>query len=157
MSLYFALKWIHILSGAVLFGTGAGIAFFMFMAWRSGDRAAFALTARHVILADFLFTTVAVVVQPVTGIALAYIVGWPLDTPWLVATYVLYVMVGACWLPVVWIQMRVARLLADPAGDQAAVQRLMRVWFLLGWPAFMGVLAIYGLMVVKPPLVSLGI
>jgi uncharacterized membrane protein len=150
MTLYLALKWLHVLSGAVLFGTGAGIAFFMFMAWREGDRAAFALTARHVVIADFLFTTTAVIVQPLTGLALAHLGRWPHDSAWLLATYVLYVLIGACWLPVVWIQIQVRRLLAAPGPDVARVDRLMRIWFLLGWPAFIGVLAIYGLMIVKP-------
>lgn len=152
MSLYLVLKWLHVLGAGVLFGTGAGIAFFMLMAWWSGDRAAFAMTARHVVIADFLFTTSAVVVQPITGLGLAHLLGWPLTTPWLAASMALYLFVGACWLPVVWIQIRVRALLEDPAGDMAAVDRLMRIWFALGWPAFAGVLAIYALMIGKPAL-----
>lgn len=150
MTLYFLLKWLHVIGAATLFGTGMGIAFFMFMVWRSGDRAAFAVTARHVVLADFLFTTTAVIIQPFTGFALAHAAGWPLASPWLLASYALYILVGLCWLPVVWIQMRVRHLLAIAEDSAATVDRLMKIWFALGWPAFGGVLAIFALMIAKP-------
>ena len=152
MELYPVLRLVHILSASVLFGSGAAIAFFMLMAWRSGDRAGFALTARHVVLADWLFTASAVIVQPLSGIALAHVAGWPLTAPWLLASYALYALIGACWLPVVWIQYRVRdRLMASEDGAvPAEVHRLMRIWFLLGWPAFIALIAIVLLMIAKP-------
>ena len=109
MELYPLLRLVHILGAAVLFGSGAAIAFFMLMAWRSGERAAFALVARHVVLADWVFTASAVILQPVSGLALAHLAGWPLTAPWLLASIGLYLFIGACWLPVVWIQMRQRR------------------------------------------------
>lgn len=150
--LYPLLRLAHILSASVLFGSGAAIAFFMLMAWRSGDRAGFALTARHVVLADWLFTATAVAVQPLSGVALAHAAGWPLDAPWLVASYALYLFIGACWLPVVWIQYRVKRLLAAASGKDIPepARRLMRIWFALGWPAFAALIAIFVLMIAKP-------
>jgi uncharacterized membrane protein len=152
MDIYPALRLVHILSASVLFGSGAAIAFFMLMAWRSGDHAGFALTARHVVLADWLFTASAVVIQPLSGIALAHVAGWPLTAPWLLASYVLYALIGACWLPVVWIQYRVRdRLVAcEDEAVPAEVHRLMRIWFVLGWPAFIALIGIFGLMIVKP-------
>ena len=136
----------------MLFGSGAAIAFFMLMAWRSGDRAGFALVARHVVLADWVFTASAVVLQPVSGLALAQVAGWPLTAPWLVASIALYLFIGACWLPVVWIQMRVKRRLAETPGRDipADVNRLMRIWFGLGWPAFAALIALVWLMITKP-------
>lgn len=156
MSLYLLTKMIHILSGAVLFGTGAGIAFFMLMAHRTKDAAAVAATARVVVAADALFTATAVVVQPLSGLALIHMQGWPLDAPWLLAAYGLYVLIGACWLPVVWMQMRM-KTLAETAAAQAAplpdaYHRLFRAWFILGWPAFAGVIGVYALMIAKPVL-----
>lgn len=154
MTLYFVLKLVHILSGAVLFGTGAGIAFFMLIANRTRDAATVAATSRIVVLADFVFTTPAVVVQPLSGIALILIQGHEPTAPWLMAVYGLYLLVGVCWLPVVLIQMRIRRLAeaAALAGEilPEGYHRLFRVWFLLGWPAFAGVVAIYWLMVTKP-------
>ena len=156
MTVYLIVKTLHILSAAVLFGSGAAIAFFMLMAWRSGDAPGFALAAKHVVLADWLFTTTAVIAQPLTGIALAHLAGWPLTAPWLLWSYGLYIVIGICWLPVVWIQLRVRRLMneAVAAGKPVPerVHRLMRIWFALGWPAFAALIAIFGLMVARPGL-----
>ncbi len=151
MELYPVLRLVHILSASVLFGSGMAIAFFMLMAWRAGNRAAFALTAKHVVLADWVFTATAVVVQPLSGVALAHVAGWPLSAPWLMWSYGLYLFIGACWLPVVWIQYRVKALLAavdDAVPDR--VHRLMRIWFILGWPAFSALIGIFVLMITKP-------
>jgi uncharacterized membrane protein len=148
------LKVLHIVSGAVLFGTGAGIAFFMLMAHRSGEARTVAAVGRMVVLADLLFTASAVAVQPLTGAALMVLRGVDPTAPWLLAVYGLYLLVGLCWLPVVWIQLRMTRLaeMAASAGAPLppAYHRLFRLWVVLGWPAFVGVLLIYWLMVAKP-------
>lgn len=154
MSAYALLKLLHILSAAVLLGTGAGIAFFMLAAHRTGRPETIAATARMVVLADFLFTAPAVVAQPLSGLGLILVQGYRLTEPWLLAVYALYLLIGACWLPVVAIQMRLAKL-ADAAVATGrplpeAYHRLFRLWFRLGWPAFGGVLVIYALMVARP-------
>ena len=154
MTLDFVLKVIHVIGAAVLFGTGLGIAFFMLMAHRTGDPRTIAATARIVVIADTVFTATAAVVQPVSGVALAWAIGYSLLDSWLVVSTALYVMVGCCWLPVVWIQLRL-RDLAGQAARQgtdlpARYVRLFRVWFLLGWPAFTGVVAIFAIMIAKP-------
>lgn len=110
--LHLALKLVHVLGAAILFGTGLGIAFFMWMAHRSGDPSHIAQTARVVVIADALFTASAVVLQPLTGILLAYSAGYSLLESWLVASVALYVLIGACWLPVVLIQMKLRDLAA---------------------------------------------
>jgi len=152
MELYPVLRLVHILGAAVLFGSGAAIAFFMLMAWRSGERAGFALVARHVVLADWVFTASAVILQPLSGLALAHVAGWSLASPWLLASIGLYLFIGVCWLPVVWIQMRVKRRLAETTGPVIPedVHRLMRIWFMLGWPAFAALIALVWLMITKP-------
>ena len=151
---YLILKVIHILSGAVLFGTGAGIAFFMLRAHATKDPRTIASVGRIVVLADFVFTASAVVVQPISGLALIYLQGYALTEPWLMAAYALYVLIGACWLPVVWFQWRMVKLaegaVAAGAPLPPAYHRLFRAWFILGWPAFAGVIGIYALMVAKP-------
>ena len=153
---YFALKFIHVVSSAVLFGTGLGIAFFMWMAHRTGDARTIAATARSVVIADAAFTASAVVVQFLTGAALAAIAGYGWREPWLAAALALYVFVGACWLPVVWIQYHLRDLARKAAATGGALppryHRLFGIWFALGWPAFLGVLAIFALMVWKPAL-----
>jgi uncharacterized membrane protein len=141
----------------VLFGTGLGIAFFMLMAHRTGDAAAIAHTARVVVIADALFTATAVLVQPVTGWAMALLVGYSTYHPyhrWFWLTLVLYVAVGLCWLPVVFIQLRMRDLAAAAVRERTALparyHAYFRAWFWLGWPAFAGVLAIFALMIWKP-------
>jgi uncharacterized membrane protein len=150
------LKLIHVLGAAVLFGTGLGIAFFMWAANRSGDAAAIASTARIVVAADAIFTAGAVVAQPVSGALLADRMGYALSEPWIVASLALYGVVGLCWLPVLRIQLRLRDLAAAAAAGGTALpaeyQRQFRLWFALGWPAFLGVIAIFVLMLWKPQL-----
>lgn len=150
------LKLVHVLGASVLFGTGLGIAFFMFTAHRTRDPATIAATARIVVLADALFTASAVIVQPVSGALLASTMGFSIWEPWIVSALVLYVVVGLCWLPVVGIQIKLRDLAASAAQAgtalPAAYDRLFRIWFILGWPAFTGVIAIFVLMIWKPQL-----
>ena len=155
-NLILALKLVHLLGAAVLLGTGLGIAFFMYMANRSRDPAFIAGTARVVVIADAVFTASAVVVQPLSGAALAWTLGLSLGEPWIVLSLALYVLVGLCWLPVVWIQIQL-RTLAQGAAARGVelpeiYHRLYRLWFMLGWPAFAGVIAIFALMIWKPVL-----
>lgn len=154
MDLYSLVKVLHIVGAAVLLGTGAGIAFFMLMAHRTRQPALIAHTASIVVLADFVFTTSAVIIQPITGGLLAHLAGFALNTGWIAASLALYVVTGLCWLPVVWIQLRLRGLASDADREgrplPEAYDRLFRIWFLLGFPAFAAVLAIIWLMVVKP-------
>jgi len=150
---YLLLKTLHFISAAVLLGTGAGIAFFMVMAHRTRELRAMQAVTRYVVLADWVFTAPAVVVQPVSGFLLMHLMGWSMHSGWLHAVLGLYVLVGCCWVPVVWLQHRLARMVnaaasVDALGD--AYWRLYRLWFALGVPAFAAVLFLVWLMVAKP-------
>ena len=148
------LRWAHVIGAAVLPGTGAGIAFFMLMAHRTGDPKIVAHTASTVVMGDWLFTASAVVLQPITGILLASAVGWDLSEGWIVVSLVLYVVTGVFWLPVVWIQQRLRDLAqeAEKRGNAlpAEYYKLFRIWFLCGFPAFAAVLGIFWLMLTRP-------
>lgn len=150
------LRWVHVMGATVLLGTGAGIAFFMLMAHRTGEPAIIAHVAGTVVIADAVFTATAVVVQPITGILLAQAVGWPLTTPWIILSLALFLGTGLCWLPVVWIQWRIRNLarlsVAARTPLPRSYHRLFRIWVLLGIPAFAFVLAIVWLMVAQPVL-----
>jgi uncharacterized membrane protein len=152
--LYFLLKFLHIIGATVLLGTGAGIAFFMLMAHRTGRAQTVADVARIVVIADFIFTATAVVAQPITGLALAHHVGYPLTQGWIVVSVGLYLVTGAFWLPVVWMQARMRKLAAEAAAADAplppAYHRLFRWWFAFGFPAFAAVIAIFWLMITRP-------
>jgi uncharacterized membrane protein len=152
--LYLTLKLSHILGAAVLFGTGLGIAFFMWMAHLTGRPALIAGTARMVVIADTVFTATAVVVQPLTGAGLIHLLGYSFFDRWIVWSLALYVLVGVCWLPALWIQIQLRDIAAQAAEQSAPLperyHHLFRIWFVLGWPAFLGVIAIFWLMVTKP-------
>lgn len=154
MTLIDTIRWLHVIGAAVLLGTGAGIAFFMVMAHRTGKPALIAHTAGIVVVADFIFTATAVVLQPITGLALAKLVGWNLTQGWLAWSIGLYVVTGLCWLPVVWIQIRMRNLAGQAEREGTALpeeyHRLYARWFVLGIPAFFAALAIVWLMTAKP-------
>ncbi len=157
--LYFGLKFAHVIGATVLLGTGAGIAFFMLMAHRTGNAAVIAAVARIVVIADFLFTATAVVVQPVTGFLLVHYAGYSPWDGWIVLSIALYLVTGAFWLPVVWMQMRMrdlARTAAVSGGPLPdAYHRLFRTWFAFGFPAFAAVVAIFWLMIARPQIAGL--
>lgn len=168
---YFLLKYIHIFGACILFGTGLGIAFFMFCAVRR-----FARSQQHVsdhevyhrlrelallvgvcdivVLADYIFTLTAAIVQPITGLLLVYDVGYSLFDHWVMVSLGLYIFIGICWIPVVFMQIEM-RDLARQALKESQVlsprfHQLYWRWFLLGWPAFLSILAIFALMIDRP-------
>jgi uncharacterized membrane protein len=154
MMLYFLLKYLHLIGASVLLGTGAGIAFFMLLAHRTGRAATIAAVARIVVVADFLFTATAVVLQPLTGVALAWHVGYSLTEGWILLSMLLYAITGAFWLPVVWMQMEMGRLAEIASKSEQPLpkryHRLFWLWFAFGFPAFAAVLAIFWLMITRP-------
>lgn len=152
MEYYFVLKFVHIITATFLFGTGVGTAFFMLSAYLSKDIATLKRTTSHVVLADWLFTAPSVILQPITGIALMWILHYPFTSLWFAMVLGLYILTGCCWLPVVYIQYKLRNqvfLLADNAVLPPSYHRLMRWWVGLGIPAFLSVMLLYWLMVSK--------
>jgi uncharacterized membrane protein len=153
MNAYLAIKTLHILTSTILFGTGLGIAFF-FYSHRKGDPAAAYFAARMTVHADFIFTLPAVILQPLTGFWLIAHSGFRWTESWLLATYVIYIIAGLCWIPVVFIQIKLKSILRNRLETNAPLPQsyamLFRCWFLLGWPAFIGLIVVFCLMVAKP-------
>jgi len=151
---YQIIKAIHIISSVFLVGTGFGTAFYLFFANRSGSVEAIAVVSRLVVRADWWFTTPAVIVQPLSGAYMIHLAGYPLDTTWIAASLALYAFAGICWLPVVWLQIRMGRMAvaAHAAGTPLPdiYWRYARRWEWLGYPAFLAMIAVYFLMVLKP-------
>ena len=151
---YLILKYLHVLGAVVLLGTGAGIAFFMVAAHRTGDAAFVAGVANLVVVADTIFTATAVVLQPITGTLLALRAGYPLSEAWIVVSLALYVVAGVFWLPVVWMQLRMRNLAraaaarAEPLPER--YHALYRRWLAFGFPGFGAVMAILWLMIARP-------
>lgn len=148
------IKWLHVFSAIILFGTGLGTAFFKYTADLSGDLRAMAVVNRYVVLADWLFTMPTIIIQPLTGYALANLYGYPLDVPWLTVSFLLYLIAGLCWLPVVCLQIRMrndcAAALKKGQPLPARYNQDARTWFWLGIPAFVAMLAVLYLMIARP-------
>lgn len=153
---YLFVKYLHILSATLMFGTGLGTAFYMFVTNRSRNVQAIAVVSGWVVLADWLFTTPAVIFQPLSGLWMVQEAGWPIGWNWVGLTLALYALAGACWLPVVWLQLRMRDMARQAASSGEALPplywRYERIWTLLGFPAFAALLVVYWLMVAKPPL-----
>jgi uncharacterized membrane protein len=154
MNGYYLLKTLHVISATVLFGTGLGIAFFKWITDRSGSLAATRVISERVVLADWLFTLPAIVVQATTGFALARYLNYPLLRGWLAWSLVLFCVAGLCWIPVVWLQFRMRDLAQDAERTGAPLERkyesYAKAWFWLGVPAFFSLIFVFWLMVTKP-------
>lgn len=151
---YLVLKWIHIISATLLFGTGLGSAYYKYMTDRTGDLKAMAITNRNVVIADWIFTTPTIILQPLTGIGLIYLSGISVSATWVWVSISLFCLAGLCWLPVVYLQIIMRNLSETAYQDKTALPekywKYTRTWFLLGVPAFISIVSVFGLMVFKP-------
>ncbi|HEY6643796.1 DUF2269 domain-containing protein [Povalibacter sp.] len=151
---YLITKWLHVLSSTILFGTGIGSAYYMLFTSLTRDARATAVVVRHVVIADWVFTTPTIILQPLTGFYLIHLAGYPLSLPWISWSIALYLFAGACWLPVVWMQIRMCALAATAARDGVDLPlpywRYLRWWVALGVGAFVALLVVFYLMVAKP-------
>lgn len=153
---YLIVKWLHVLSSTLLFGTGIGSAFYLLVTSLDRDARVVAVVARYVVIADWLFTATTVVFQPLSGFWMVHWAGIPWRGGWVGWSVLLYVLAVGCWLPVVVLQIRLRDLAAQAAAANAilppAYWRAFRTWVALGVPAFFAFVAVFYLMVVKPAL-----
>ena len=151
---YITVKWLHILSSTILFGTGIGTAFYMFSASLTRNPPIVASVGKNVVTADWLFTATTIIIQPVTGFYLVYLAGIPLTSRWIMWSIALYLLAAACWIPVVWLQIRMQHLAADASKNESGLPalywRYFRLWVGLGIPAFIALVIVFYLMVAKP-------
>jgi uncharacterized membrane protein len=151
---YLVVKWLHILSSTLLFGTGLGSAFYMFFASMTRDTRVIATVVRYVVIADYAFTTPTIILQPITGWYLIQLAGFPLTSTWIVASIALYFLAGACWLPVVWMQIKMRDMAAAAVASGTEMPErywgFLRRWVALGIVAFLALVVVFYLMVAKP-------
>lgn len=148
--IYPSVKFIHIISATLLFGTGLGSAFYMFMAYRTGNTKLMAATNRFVVIADFIFTTPTVIIQLVTGLYLLNYLGLSWTSTWSLSVLALYAFVGACWLPVVWLQIWLRNRAQELDHPDPQYRYRMKIWLILGLLAFPAVVLLYIFMIYKP-------
>jgi uncharacterized membrane protein len=151
---YLLTKWVHIVSSTLLFGTGLGSAYYMFFASLTRDPHVVNTVVRYVVLADWLFTTPTIIIQPLSGLYLVHLAGYPLHSTWLLWSIVLYLVAGAAWLPVVWMQIRMRELALAADRDKTPLPprywSFLRAWVALGVVAFVALVVVFYLMVMKP-------
>lgn len=151
---YLIVKWAHVLSSTVLFGTGLGSAFYMFVVSLTRDSRAIAVVVRYVVIADWAFTTPTIIIQPLTGFYLIHLAGFPLESRWILWSIFLYLLAGAAWLPVVWMQLRMRDMAQQAARTGAALPQkywsYLKLWVSLGVVAFLSLVVVFYLMVAKP-------
>ena len=154
MTAYFLVKYLHVIGAIAILGTGAGIAFFMLMAHRSGDAAFIARAAATVVIADMLFTLTAVILQPVSGGLLMMLSSTSFAERWLFISLVLYALAGLFWIPVIFMQIEMRDLASAAAASRQPLPpryfALFRRWFWYGIPGFGSVMIILWLMIAKP-------
>jgi uncharacterized membrane protein len=156
MDAYLLVRGLHIFSAFLLFGTGLGTAFHMYMACRSGEVVSIARVSRQVVLADWIFIAPTGLLQPLTGLWLVHLAGHDLDAPWLLFSYLLYAVAGVAWLVVVKLQFDMQRLAAASTASgtelPSAFAAAFALWVRLGWVGFSSLIGAYVLMVAKPVL-----
>src|SRR3954464_5975002 len=137
---YLIVKWLHVLSSTLLFGTGLGSAFYMFFASLTRDVRGIAALTRYAVLPDLMFTTPTIIMQPLTGAYMIHLAGFPWSSRWIAISIALYLLAGACWLPVVWMQIRMRDMASAAASTGSSLPnqywRFMRWWVALGIVAF---------------------
>jgi len=151
---YLLTKWVHIVSSTLLFGTGLGSAFYMFFASRTRDPRVVSAVVKYVVIADWCFTTPTVILQPLSGFYMVHLAGYPLTSTWLLWSMILFLVAGAAWLPVVWMQIQMRRMAQASAASGATLPELywkyLRGWVALGIVAFVALVIVFYLMVLKP-------
>jgi uncharacterized membrane protein len=151
---YLVVKWVHIISSTLLFGTGLGSAFYMFFASLTRDPRVIAVVVKYVVIADWLFTTTTIILQPASGFYLIHLAGFPLTSRWILWSIGLYLLAGAAWLPVVWMQIQMRRMAEQASASGAPMPekyyRYLRAWVSLGFVAFFSLVIVFYLMVAKP-------
>jgi uncharacterized membrane protein len=151
---YFIAKWLHILSSTLLFGTGLGSAYYMFFASLTRDPRVVVQVVKYVVIADWLFTTTTIIFQPLSGLYLVHLMDIPLTSRWLMWTYALYLLAGAAWLPVVWMQIQMRNIAREAVAANTGLPerywRFLKMWVALGVVAFVALIIVFYLMVAKP-------
>lgn len=150
---YNTLISIHIISVILLLGVGAGSAFYKFMSDRSGNLEVIVHTNKMVVLADWLFTTPSVILQPITGVMLVNTIGYSFNDFWLIMSVNLYVLAVFLWLVAVFLQVRMKNLSVTAQKENNSLgkdySRLVNYWIVLGFFSFFFMAWIFYLMVFK--------
>ena len=157
IDLILAIKFIHLLAAAAMFGTWLGIAGFMLLAYRSGNPSVVALVAQFAVRLELFVVAPALALQPISGFPLAWAIGLtPLNEYWIDVALILYVAVVAAWLVSLRIEIGLRNMARQAALGRGTLAdnypRLFRIWFALATIILAAMVAIILLMVWQPRL-----
>ena len=154
MMLYLWVKFIHVLSSTVLFGTGIGTACVMVYGHKTRKTNIIAAVSQYVVFADWIFTAPSGVVQLLTGLWMVYLAGYSFASFWIWGSLVGYTIAAFCWFPVVYLQIKMRDFAVQSNRTNTPLPkryyRYFNYWFCLGWPAFISLLIVFYLMTNKP-------
>lgn len=152
--LYLWLKYIHILSSTILFGTGIGTASVMLYGYFLSDLRVKAAIYNYVVKVDWLFTGVTGFLQLVTGLWMVHIAHFPFATLWITGGLIGYSFTAVCWFIVVYLQIKIRNIAISALDTQTPLPPRYSIyfkwWFTLGWPAFISLLLVFYFMIMKP-------
>jgi uncharacterized membrane protein len=152
-----AIKFVHVLAAAVMYGGWIGVACFMVMAYRAANPSVVALVAQFVVRIELFVIAPALAFQPISGFPLAWAIGLtPLNEFWIDVSLTLYGVVVAAWFVALRIEIRLREIARESALDRKpladAYPGLFRIWFLLAAVIFVAMTALILLMVWQPRL-----
>lgn len=152
--MYFWLKFIHVISSTILFGTGIGTACVMLYAHQTRNIIVIAAIARYIVLADWVFTTTSGIIQLLTGLCMVYLAGYTFSATWIWGSLLGYTIAACCWFPVVYLQIKMRDFAIEANQSKtplpAQYYSYFHYWFWLGWPAFFSLIIVFYLMTNKP-------
>ena len=146
---YHILKLIHIFSATLMIGAGIGSAFYLFLSYKRFQVSTLKDVLKLVVLADSVFTAPSVVIQFITGLMLSDLLNLT-STDWFWLVLAVSGVVLVMWLRAAFLQIKLRKMLERQNEITPEFDRLMKVWFYLGIPSFLGALYLYYLMVYKP-------
>ena len=152
-----ALKFVHVLFAAIMFGAWLAAACFMVFARRSGNTSVVALVSLFVVRIELFVVAPAMVLQPITGFPLEAVIGLSnVDNFWIDSSIVLYAIVVLAWLGALRVEFVIRRMArqASLGGTKLGkdYRRLFRIWSGLAALIFAGLVLLYLLMIWQPRL-----
>jgi uncharacterized membrane protein len=152
-----AVKFVHVLFAAVLFGAWLCVAAFMVFAHRSRNASVIALIAQFSVRIELFVVAPAFVIQPASGFPLGNLIGLSgADDFWVGGSIAVYAVVLLAWLGALRLEFLIRRMARQASLDgkklDGRYRRLFRVWAALAALIFVGLVLIFLLMVWQPRL-----
>ena len=153
----FAIKFVHVLAAAAMFGTWLGLAAFMWLAHRSKNTSVVALISQFVVTIEKTVMIPAIVLQPLSGFPLAYAIGLqPFSELWILISLAVFAAIVVCWVLAMRAEIRIRNLAREAALESEPLpksyRQKFRTWRLLAVLLLLGMMCVFALMIWQPRL-----